>query len=99
MEANLRINDIVELTGVSRRSIYNAIDSGKLPFESHLIAGKKVKLFSFESVLCAFPKLSYAHKTLLRQQQEIERLQFANKQLREAIESMSPDVPFVMKDL
>lgn len=99
MDHCLRINDVIELTGFSRRSIYNAISAGKLQFKTKIISGSKVKLFSMDSVLEAFPKLSQAHKTIIRQQQEIERLKFANLELRKAIEALDPKKQITMDKL
>lgn len=95
-DADLRINDVTELVGISRRSIYNAINSGKLSFITKTVDGKPVKLFSIESVIWAFPKMSDAHKTVLRQNKEIERLQFANLKLLEAIERLDPNATITM---
>lgn len=96
MDHCLRINDVIELTGFSRRSIYNAINAGKLQFKTEIICGSKVKLFSFDSVIEAFPKLSLAHKTIIRQQQEIEKLKFANLELKKAIEALDPEKQITM---
>ncbi|MBY3790029.1 hypothetical protein [Photobacterium carnosum] len=96
MDHCLRINDVIELTGFSRRSIYNAISADKLQFKTKVIRGSAVKLFSIDSVIEAFPKLSQAHKTILRQQQEIDRLKFANLELQKAIEALDPEKQIIM---
>lgn len=37
VDTSLRINDVIEITGISRRAVYNAMNSGKLAFKKLLL--------------------------------------------------------------
>lgn len=98
----LRISDVIELTMVSRKTIYNAINSGRLKYQLVTVDNRQVRMFHEEDVLHAFPKNSRS----LTQEQEIQALReevaslkFALTELQKAVNAMDPESEYEMKAL
>ncbi|POP43653.1 hypothetical protein CHU32_14895 [Superficieibacter electus] len=96
----LRISDVIELTMVSRKTIYNAINSGRLKYQLVTVDNRQVRMFHEEDVLQAFPKNSRS----LTQEQEIQALReevaslkFALTELQKAVNAMDPESEYEMK--
>ena len=58
----LRISDVIELAMVSRKTIYNAINSGRLKYQLVNVDNRQVRMFLEEDVFEAFPKTSRSIK-------------------------------------
>lgn len=52
----LRISDVIELAMVSRKTIYNAINSGRLKYQLVNVDNRQVRMFLEEDVFEAFQK-------------------------------------------
>ncbi|MGX9522595.1 hypothetical protein ACWX0P_27925 [Vibrio mediterranei] len=87
----LRVNDVIELTGLTKPTVYSAMNSGKLAYVTSLVNGREVRMFSESDVYRAFPKLSNERKDNVRLKAETKRLEFALMELRQAIEALDPD--------
>ncbi|WP_413282417.1 hypothetical protein [Vibrio sp. MA40-2] len=88
VDTPLRINDVIEITGISRRAVYNAMDSGKLAFQETIINGHNVRVFTVDAILSAFPRLSAIAKDNARLRAEVAALKFANEQLTKAFSDL-----------
>jgi predicted DNA-binding transcriptional regulator AlpA len=66
----LRISDVIELAMVSRKTIYNAINSGRLKYQLVNVDNRQVRMFLEEDVFEAFPKTSRS----TTQEQEMQAL-------------------------
>lgn len=98
----LRISDVIELAMVSRKTIYNAINSGRLKYQLVTVDNRQVRMFHEEDVFSAFPKAS---RTITHEQEvqdlreEVASLKFALAELQKAVEAMDPDGQYEMKSL
>lgn len=95
----LRISDVIELAMVSRKTIYNAINSGRLRYQLVNVDNRQVRMFLKEDVFAAFPKTRRA--TIQAQEvqalrEEVASLKFALAQLQKAINAMDPEDKFEM---
>ena len=95
----LRISDVIELAMVSRKTIYNAINSGRLKYQLVNIDNRQVRMFLEEDVLDAFPKTN----RVLAQEQEVQALReevaslkFALAELQKAVNAMDPNGKYEM---
>ncbi|MGX9519744.1 helix-turn-helix transcriptional regulator [Vibrio mediterranei] len=87
----LRVNDVIELTGLTKPTVYSAMNAGKLSYTVSLVNGREVRMFREKDVYDAFPKLSKERKDNVRLKAETKRLEFALNELRQAIEILDPD--------
>ncbi|PIJ50347.1 hypothetical protein BL250_12685 [Erwinia sp. OLTSP20] len=89
----LRISDVIALAMVSRKTIYNAINSGRLRYQLVTVDNRQVRMFLAEDVFHAFPKAS---RTMTHEQEvqslreEVASLKFALAELQKAVEAMDP---------
>lgn len=96
----LRISDVIELAMVSRKTIYNAINSGRLKYQLVTVDNRQVRMFAEEDVFDAFPRAS---RTLTHEQEvvalreEVASLKFALAELQKAVNAMDPDSDYEMK--
>ena len=95
----LRISDVIELAMVSRKTIYNAINSGRLKYQLVSVDNRQVRMFFEEDVFAAFPKTS-RHLTQEEEMQalreEVSSLKFALAELQKAVNAMDPEGRYEM---
>ncbi|WP_413738253.1 DNA-binding protein [Sodalis sp. RH21] len=86
----LRISQVIEIAMVSRKTIYNAINSGRLKYQLVTLDNRQVRMFDENDVLDAFPKANRTTLEVQALQQEIASLKFALAELQKAVEAMDP---------
>ncbi|TCL05411.1 hypothetical protein EZJ58_3592 [Sodalis ligni] len=86
----LRISQVIEIAMVSRKTIYNAINSGRLKYQLVQLDNRQVRMFDENDVLDAFPKANRASLEVQALHQEIASLKFALAELQKAVEAMDP---------
>ncbi|MFG1173310.1 DNA-binding protein [Erwiniaceae bacterium CAU 1747] len=87
------MSDIVERFLVSRKTVYNAINSGRLKYQLDTINNRQVRVFTESDVLNAFPRGGAVTTTMEEVQalkEEVAALKFALAELQKAMESMDP---------
>lgn len=96
----LRISDVIELAMVSRKTIYNAINSGRLKYQLVNVDNRQVRMFFEEDVFEAFPKTSRVSTTQEQEVQalreEVASLKFALAELQKAVNAMDPEGRYEM---
>ncbi|AVR02777.1 DNA-binding protein [Pluralibacter gergoviae] len=92
----LRISDVIEFAMVSRKTIYNAINSGRLKYQLVNVDNRQVRVFLEEDVLKAFPKTrqALAQDEVQALRDEVEALKFALKELQNAVNALDPENKF-----
>lgn len=98
----LRISDVIKLAMVSRKTIYNAINTGRLQYELVNMGNRQVRIFHEDAVFQAFPraKSSRTHEQEMEElRQEIASLKFALNELRKAINALEPSDPHIMTQI
>lgn len=100
----LRISDVIELAMVSRKTIYNAINSGRLQYQLVNVGNRQVRMFLEEDVFAAFPKSK--HSRHLSQEEEVQALReevaslkFALAELQKAVNAMDPESRYAMTEI
>lgn len=93
-ETRLRVNDIVERFFVSRKTVYNAINSGRLTYQIVTIKSRQVRVFNEADVQNAFPRgipasTSEEIKVL---KEEVAALKNALAELKKTVALMGPHV-------
>ncbi|NAZ94376.1 helix-turn-helix domain-containing protein [Vibrio toranzoniae] len=89
----LSIQDIIELAGVSRKTIYNAINDGRLNYHEEQVGKRLVKRFAHNDVAEAFPSAKDKIE-IIELKAENERLKFALAQMRNAMDLLDPSEDF-----
>ncbi|TCV98725.1 helix-turn-helix domain-containing protein [Biostraticola tofi] len=92
----LRISQVIEIAMVSRKTVYNAINSGRLKYQLVTLNNRQVRMFHEDDVLDAFPKANRTTLEVQALQQEIASLKFALAELQKAVEAMDPPAPAEM---
>ncbi|EIY2675992.1 MULTISPECIES: MerR family transcriptional regulator [Klebsiella/Raoultella group] len=95
----LRISDVIELAMVSRKTIYNAINSGRLKYQLVNVDNRQVRMFLEEDVFEAFPKTSRSttqEQEMQALREEVASLKFALAELQKAVNAMDPESQFEM---
>ncbi|ECL4818667.1 helix-turn-helix domain-containing protein [Salmonella enterica] len=95
----LRISDVIELAMVSRKTIYNAINSGRLKYQLVDMDNRQVRMFLEEDVFEAFPKTSRAvtqEQEVQALREEVASLKFALAELQKAVNAMDPEGKYEM---
>ncbi|AOO59368.1 helix-turn-helix domain-containing protein [Raoultella ornithinolytica] len=95
----LRISDVIELAMVSRKTIYNAINSGRLKYQLVNVDNRQVRMFLEEDVFEAFPKTSRSttqEQEMQALREEVASLKFALAELQKAVNAMDPEGQFEM---
>ena len=95
----LRISDVIELAMVSRKTIYNAINSGRLKYQLVNVDNRQVRMFFEEDVFAAFPKASRhvsREDEVLALREEVASLKFALAELQKAVNAMDPEKRYEM---
>lgn len=92
----LRISQVIEIAMVSRKTVYNAINSGRLKYQLVTLDNRQVRMFDENDVLDAFPKANRTSLEVQALQQEIASLKFALAELQKAVEAMDPATPVAM---
>ncbi|QKJ85214.1 DNA-binding protein [Paramixta manurensis] len=98
----LRISDVIELAMVSRKTIYNAINSGRLKYQLVAVDNRQVRMFREEDVFDAFPR---ANRGMTREQEvqalreEVASLKFALSELQKAVDAMDPASQYEMTSI
>ncbi|WP_410012859.1 DNA-binding protein [Sodalis sp. C49] len=92
----LRISQVIEIAMVSRKTVYNAINSGRLKYQMVNLDNRQVRMFHEHDVLDAFPKANRTSLEVRALQQEIASLKFALAELQKAVEAMDPSVQVEM---
>lgn len=98
----LRISDVIELAMVSRKTIYNAINSGRLKYQLVNVDNRQVRMFLEDDVFQAFPKSQRAttqDQEVQALREEIASLKFALAELQKAVSAMDPEGKFAMTDV
>lgn len=98
----LRISDVIALAMVSRKTIYNAINSGRLKYQLVNVDNRQVRMFLEEDVFAAFPKSQRATTQTEEVQalrEEIASLKFALAELQKAVSAMDPEGKYAMTDM
>ncbi len=98
----LRISDVIELAMVSRKTIYNAINSGRLKYQLVTIDNRQVRMFLEEDIFDVFPKASRAithEQEVQALREEVASLRFALTELQKAVNAMDPDSEYEMKSI
>lgn len=92
------MSDIVERFMVSRKTVYNAINSGRLKYQLDTINNRQVRVFNESDVLDAFPRGGAVTTTEEVQalKEEVAALKFALAELKKAMESMDPTGQYEM---
>lgn len=93
----LSIQDIIKLAGVSRKTIYNAINDGRLRYQEQNVGKRTVKRFSHQDVAEVFPAAKDKLE-LMQLREENERLKFALHEMKKAIDLLEPPEDFAKKD-
>ncbi|TKI04468.1 helix-turn-helix domain-containing protein [Martelella alba] len=86
----LRISQVIEIARVSRKTVYNAINSGRLKYQLVTLDNRQVRMFDENDVLDAFPKANRTSLEVQALQQEIAALKFALAELQKAVDAMDP---------
>ncbi|MFZ4833014.1 DNA-binding protein [Rouxiella sp. Mn2063] len=89
----LRISDVIELAMVSRKTVYNAINSGRLKYQLVEVDNRQVRVFEERDVFSAFPKTNRGvtqEQEVQNLREEIASLKFALSELKKAVEAMDP---------
>lgn len=89
-KAMLRVSQVIDIAMVSRKTVYNVINSGRLKYQLVFQNNRQVRMFHQDDVLDAFPKANRAVLEVQALQQEVERLKFALSELQKAVEAMDP---------
>lgn len=95
----LRISDVIELAMVSRKTIYNAINSGRLKYQLVNVDNRQVRMFFEEDVFEAFPKTSRGttqEQEVQALREEVASLKFALAELQKAVNAMDPEGKYEM---
>ncbi|KAA8999071.1 DNA-binding protein [Affinibrenneria salicis] len=95
----LRISEVIELAMVTRKTVYNAINSGRLKYQLVDLDRRQVRMFREEDVFAAFPKASrhVTHEQEVKAlREEVASLKFALAELKKAVEAMDPSVQVEM---
>lgn len=95
----LRISDVIELAMVSRKTIYNAINTGRLSYELVSVGNRQVRMFHEEAIFSAFPKARRGksqEQEVAALRREVAALKFALAELQKAIDIMDPTVRHTM---
>lgn len=89
-EAGLRINDIVKQFLVSRKTVYNAINSGRLTYQQVTIKNRQVRIFLESDVLKAFPRSGPTTMSgeVQALKAEVAALKFALTKLKKTVEAL-----------
>ncbi|RLM20102.1 hypothetical protein BIY29_15855 [Brenneria alni] len=98
----LRISDVIELAMVSRKTIYNAINSGRLKYQLVDVDNRQVRMFHEEDVFEAFPKTGRAvlHEQEMQVlREEVASLKFALAELQKAVNAMDPANEYEMTSI
>lgn len=98
----LRISDVIQLAMVSRKTIYNSINSGRLKYQLVTVDNRLVRMFHEEDVLDAFPKMSRAatsEQEIVMLRKEIDSLKFALAELQKAVDAMDSGNQYEMKQI
>lgn len=100
----LRISDVIELAMVSRKTIYNAINSGRLQYQLVEVGNRQVRMFLEEDVFAAFPKSKNSRSSSQEEEvqalrEEVASLKFALAELQKAVNAMEPDRRYAMTEL
>ncbi|QLH66003.1 DNA-binding protein [Aeromonas veronii] len=95
----LRISDVIELAMISRKTIYNAINCGRLKYQLVNVDNHQVRMFLEEDVLEAFPKTNRAmtqEQEVQALREEVASLKFALAELQKAVNAMDPEGKYEM---
>ena len=95
----LRISDVIELAMVSRKTIYNAINSGRLKYQLVNVDNRQVRMFLEEDVFEAFPKTNRAvtqEQEVQALREEVASLKCALAELQKAVNAMDPEGKYEM---
>ena len=95
----LRISDVIDMAKVSRKTIYNAINSGRLKYQLVSVDNRQVRMFLEADVFEAFPKTSHPisrESEVEALRKEVASLKFALAELQKAVSAMDPEVRFEM---
>jgi|GEM_PF-767062 len=98
-ENMLRISDVIELAMVSRKTIYNAINNGRLKYQLVNVDNRQVRMFSEADVFAAFPKASRhisQEEEVQALREEVASLKFALAELQKAVNAMEPEGRYEM---